>query len=322
MNNNKALALNALKGMAMGIAEVIPGVSGGTIAFITGIYERLLNVINSIEPSLFVVLKREGLKGIWRALDGNFLASLITGMVLGIVIGVFLITYLMDTYPMLVWSYFFGLILVSASFVGRQIVSWNGRMVLGIVVGAVAAYYITVAVPAPGNPALYFVFISGAIAVSALLLPGISGSFILLLMGMYSYIIPTVKSALKTFDPEQLTILLCFGGGMLVGMLVFARLLSWTFKHFHDLTLSVLTGFLIGSLNKIWPWQQVIETMTKESGEVVVVYSKSVMPTTFSALSDNFLYGNDPQVMACIATMVAGFLTVIVAEWFANNAFK
>jgi putative membrane protein len=319
MESTKSLLVNSLKGMAMGIAEVIPGVSGGTIAFITGIYERLLTVIKSIGPVAFQAWRAKGIKGLWEAMDGRFLLSLLVGMAAGIVVGVILITYLLETYPLLIWSFFFGLILVSALFVGRQIRSWNGTRILGMTIGAVLAYYITVAVPSPGNPALYYVFFSGAIAVSALLLPGISGSFILLLMGMYAYIIPTVKSALKTFDPDQLLILVTFAGGMLLGMMVFSRVLTWTFKRFHDMTLAVLTGFLIGSLNKIWPWQEVLETMTKESGETTVVFSRSVLPSDFSALQDNFLYGNDPQVLACILAMSLGFATVLVAEWLSKR---
>lgn len=315
----KFYLLNAAKGAAMGMAEVVPGVSGGTIAFITGIYERLLNVIKSIGPQAWSGFKNGGIKGLWHAIDGNFLLSLIIGMVGGIGVGVFLITHLLETYPLFVWSYFFGLILVSALLVAREISSWNGIMVMMMAIGGSIAYYITVAVPAPGNPALWFVFVSGMIAVSALLLPGISGSFILLLMGMYSYIIPTVKEALKTFDPEQLTILMVFGAGMLVGMMIFSRVLTWTFSHYKDLTLAVLTGFLIGSLNKIWPWQEVVETMTKESGETVVLYSKSVMPNTFETLENNFLYGNDPNVFWCILFIVLGFATVYASEVLAKK---
>lgn len=312
--------LNAAKGAAMGMAEVVPGVSGGTIAFITGIYERLLNVIKSIGPSGLKGWKEGGVKGLWKALDGNFVLSLAIGMVVGIVIGVFLITHLLETYPLLVWSYFFGLIIVSALTVAREISEWDGRKIMAIAIGAAVAYYITVAVPAPGNPALWFVFISGMIAVSALLLPGISGSFILLLMGMYGYIIPTVKEALKTFEPEKLVILGVFGSGMLVGMIIFSRVLSWTFENYKDTTLAVLTGFLLGSLNKIWPWQEVLDTMVKDSGEEVVVFSRSVMPSTFSNLGSNFLYGNEPQVIGCIVLMILGFATVFVAELLAKKS--
>ena len=303
----------------MGMAEVVPGVSGGTIAFITGIYERLINVIKAIGPDLILSIKKDGIKGAWKTLDGSFLISLITGMVVGIIIGVFLITFLLATFPLLVWSYFFGLILVSAWLVGKQISDWNGQIIFMFTLGAVIAYYITVAVPASGNPALWYVFLCGSIAVSALLLPGISGSFILLLLGMYTYIIPTVKEALKTFELDKLIILVVFGAGMLVGMAIFSRIISWTFKYYKNLTLAVLTGFLLGSLNKIWPWQEVISTMEKESGDKVVVFSKSVLPQTFSGLENNFLYGNEPQVMGCIILMIAGFLTVFLSEMLANK---
>lgn len=316
------ILVTALKGAAMGIAEVIPGVSGGTIAFITGIYERLLNVIKAIGPQLWKGYKNEGLKGVWKTIDGVFLSALLGGMLIGILIGVFLITYLIETFPLLVWSYFFGLILVSALFVGKQIKTWNGKRIAAMVLGAVTAYYITIAVPSPGNPALYYVFISGMIAVSALILPGISGSFILLLMGMYTHIIPTVKEAIKTLEPDKLLILIVFGSGMLIGMVLFARVLSWTFKHFHDLTLALLTGFLIGSLNKIWPWQQVLSTLTKDDGEVTVISSKSVLPDFFRTIESNPVYGNDPQLWGCVILMCAGFFTVLAIEKAAQKLNK
>lgn len=315
----KAHIFNALKGVGMGMAEVVPGVSGGTIAFITGIYERLINVIKAIGPELLQSLRKDGLRGAWKTLDGAFLISLLTGMVIGIVIGVFLITYLLATYPLLVWSYFFGLIMVSAWIVGKQISGWDGQIIFLFTLGAAIAYFITVAVPASGNPELWYIFLCGSIAVSALLLPGISGSFILLLLGMYTYIIPTVKSALKTFQLNELIILTVFGTGMLVGMALFSRVISWTFKHYKDFTLAILTGFLIGSLNKIWPWQEVLSTMEKESGEKVVVFSKSVLPSTFTGLENNFLYGNDPQILGCIVMIIAGFLTVFLSENLANR---
>lgn len=306
--------LTAAKGAAMGIAEVIPGVSGGTIAFITGIYERLLNVIKSIGPGIYKGWKEGGLRGAWAAFDGNFITSLLAGMAIGIIIGVFLITYLLETYPLHIWSYFFGLILVSALFVGKQIPKWDVKLILSFAAGTAIAYYITVAVPTTGNPELWFVFVSGAIAVSALLLPGISGSFVLLLMGMYTYVIPTIKEALKTFEAEKIAILAVFACGMLVGMMLFSRVISWTFKHYYHLTLAALTGFLIGSLNKIWPWQQVLQIAEKEDGEKAVIYSKSVLPSTFSTLENNFLYGNDPHIMGCIILMILGFATVYVSE--------
>lgn len=310
----------AAKGAAMGMAEVVPGVSGGTIAFITGIYERLLNVIKAIGPEAIVALRKDGIKGLWKALDGTFLASLLGGMVVGIGVGVFLITHLLETYPLQLWSFFFGLIVVSAWFVAKQISAWNGQIIFLATLGAIVAYSITIAAPgAQTEPALWFVFVCGMIAVSALMLPGVSGSFILLLMGMYTYIIPTVKEALKTFEMDKLIILVVFGTGMLAGMVTFSRVLSWTFKNYRDFTLAVLTGFLIGSLNKIWPWQEVMTTADKGEGELVVVYSKSVLPGTFAALENNFFYGNDPKLIACIMMMVLGFALVFLMERFSAS---
>ena len=318
----KAGLFLVLKGMAMGMAEVVPGVSGGTIAFITGIYERLINTIESIGPVLFTVFKKDGIHGVWKAVDGKFLVTLISGMLVGIVIGVFLITHLLETYPLLVWSYFFGLIMVSAWFVGKQIIQVNGQVIFMATLGACIAYYITVAVPVAGNPELWYVFVCGAIAVSALLLPGISGSFILLLLGMYTYIIPTVKDATKTFEIDKIIVLIAFGGGMLVGMIAFSRVISWAFANFKDLTLAALTGFLIGSLNKIWPWQKVLQTVEKDSGELVIVHSHSVLPATFAKIELNPIYGNDPQILGCVLLIVAGFATVFVAEQLSSKLFS
>ena len=212
--------LLSLKGMAMGMAEVIPGVSGGTIAFITGIYEQLLNSIKSFGPSLLGVWKEKGIKGVWEAINGNFLLTLLVGMAFGIVVGVFLISYLLDTYPPVVWAFFFGLIIASAIYVGRQIEQWKLAEILLLILGTSVAYFITVISPSSGSESLLFVFISGAIAISALILPGISGSFILLLMGMYSFIISeTLKPALKTLAPDKSLIMAVFALGCLAGLM-------------------------------------------------------------------------------------------------------
>jgi len=177
------------KGMAMGVAEVIPGVSGGTIAFITGIYEKLLNTIKAFGPGLISDFKLDGVKGVWSAINGNFLVMLLGGMALGVIVGVFAISYLLEVYPPIVWAFFFGLIIASAIYIARQITNWRIGEFLLLVIGAAIAYTITIVTPANGSESLPFVFICGAIAISALILPGISGSFILLLMGMYTYIV-------------------------------------------------------------------------------------------------------------------------------------
>lgn len=301
----KASIFTFLKGMAMGIAEVIPGVSGGTIAFITGIYETLLHSIKSINLGLLKTLKQDGISGVWRAVNGNFLAALFAGMAVSIVAFVNIITYLMTHHKEALWAFFFGLIVASAVYIGKQVKKWDVAAIGLLILGLGFAYYITVASPAQGNEALWFVFISGAIAISAMILPGISGSFILLLMGMYTFIIPTVKEALKTFSSESLTILVVFGAGCLVGLLTFANVLSWTFKNYRNQTLALLTGFMIGSLNKVWPWRNVLQTRTNSKGEEVPFLEQSVLPSA---------YAGEPYVLWVIIFMIVGFALVFALE--------
>ena len=305
MKNKSDYLTLAMKGMAMGIAEVIPGVSGGTIAFITGIYEKLINTIKAFNPSLIRVFKEEGISGLWQQINGTFLVTLLTGMAGGVVIGVFGVSHLLENYPEMLWAFFFGLIISSAIFIGKQVERWGMTEIISIIFGTIAAYYITIASPAQGNEALWFVFLSGLIAISALILPGISGSFILLLMGMYSFVIPTVKVALKTFDQESLIIVGTFAAGCLVGLLTFSRVLSWTFKHYKNPTLALLTGFMLGSLNKLWPWRNVISTRINSKGEEVPFIEQSVLPSS---------YEGEPFLIAVIICIIVGFVSVFLIE--------
>ncbi len=289
----------------MGIAEVIPGVSGGTIAFITGIYEKLLDTIKAFSPSLIGVFKKEGVSGLWSAVNGAFLATLLIGMATGVIVGVFGVTHLLETYPEMLWAFFFGLIISSAIFIGKQVSSWGITEILLMLTGVAVAYYITVASPAQGNEALWYVFLSGTIAISALILPGISGSFILLIMGMYSFIIPTVKNALKTFDSESLLTVGVFAAGCLLGLTTFSRVLSWTFKNYKSPTLALLTGFMLGSLNKLWPWRNVLSTRVNSKGETVPFLEESVLPAA---------YDGNPYLVGVLITMLLGFLSVFIIE--------
>lgn len=320
----------ALKGMAMGMAEVVPGVSGGTIAFITGIYERLINSIKSFGPQAITALREDGMKGLWVAIDGNFLVALLTGMVFGIVVGVFGISHLLENYPILLWAFFFGLIIASAVYIGKQVESWNIGTIIPMILGIAIAYYITVAVPAQGNEVLWFVFLSGMIAISALLLPGISGSFILLLMGMYTFIVPTVKNALSTFESESLVILVVFALGCGVGLVTFSRILSWTFKHYKNPTLALLTGFMIGSLNKIWPWRipqqwlveneageylpqendyELYRTAIEKGEEIKLLVENNVTPSNFTDIT-----GDANYFIGAVISAVLGFALVFILE--------
>lgn len=305
-----------LKGAAMGVAEVIPGVSGGTLAFITGIYERLLTSISNVNLSLLKTIKDEGIVAAWRKIDGLFLTKLLGGMAVGFLVGLKVVVGLLETHPVHIWSFFFGLILASIPLIGKQVKKWGGLEIMLLVVGAGLVYWVTIAAPSQGSEHLFVVFLAGIIGVSALMLPGLSGSFVLLLMGMYTIIMPAIEEVTHfNFGPELFTVI-AFGLGMLVGLLTFAKVLSFTFKKYPNPTLALLTGFLIGSLNKVWPWQQVLETRTNSKGEEVVKFSESVLPSQFSELSENFLYGNNPHIVAAIAIMLVAFVLVFLLDRF------
>jgi len=288
-----------LRGFAMGIAEVIPGVSGGTIAFISGIYTRLLNAIKailSLEP--FLAFKENGWKGLWAKVDGDFMLYLLTGMAGGLILGVFVITHLMENFPIPLWSFFFGLIIASTWFISRQIPVWNLTTIGLFIFGTIIAYLYTVVSPTNGNEALWFVFISGTIAISALLLPGISGSFILLLLGMYAFVVGSVKNLLTDFNTAYAAIVVVFALGCLLGLATFSRFLSWLFKIYPNQTLALLTGFMLGSLNKVWPWKIILSWRTNSEGLKVPFIEKSVSP---------FHSGIDiPQLVFAIFLMVLG----------------
>lgn len=307
----------ALKGAAMGIAEVIPGVSGGTIAFITGIYETLIDSIKAFSPGLISTFKENGIKGVWEEINGNFLVTLAVGMVSGIVVGVFGVTHILETYPVLLWSFFFGLIIASAIYIARQVKSWGAPQILFLVLATAVAYYITIAAPAQGNEALWFIFLSGVIAISALILPGISGSFILLLMGMYTIIIPTVKETLKTLDPQGLVIVGVFAAGCVVGLMSFSRVLSWTFKNYHDTTMAALTGFMIGSLNKIWPWRQAVKGLDEDGNIIAItpdIEVEKILEEVNLLPADYATQVGEAHLPFAVGLMVVGFLAVFLME--------
>ncbi|MEM1359365.1 MAG: DUF368 domain-containing protein [Bacteroidota bacterium] len=297
-----------LKGMAMGIAEAIPGVSGGTIAFITGIYERLLAAIGGIlGPQVIKTLRKEGAMPAWKAADGAFLLQLGLGMVVGLGVAVFSITELLDMYPPVVWAFFFGLIISSAIYVGKQIERWNVVTVGLLLIGAVVAYFLTTINPMMGSDNPLFVFLAGAIAISALILPGISGSFILLLLGMYTVVFSAVRGMADGTD-GAFTIVVIFALGCLVGLAVFSRVLTYTFKTFPNQTLALLTGFMLGSLNKLWPWRNALTTRINSKGESVPLLEETVLPA-------NYL-GGETFVPLVILAFLAGLAIVFVLDRF------
>lgn len=286
----KDYAVLTLKGMAMGAADVVPGVSGGTIAFIAGIYDELINSIKSINMHSLKLLFTGKIAAFWKAVNGNFLFALLLGIAISVFSLAKLITYLLLNEPVLVWSFFFGLVLASTWFVTKDIKGWNWKTVAGFVGGAVIAYYITVATPAETSTNLMFIFLCGAIAICAMILPGISGSFILVLLGKYFY----VMEAVKTLD---LVVLGVFAFGAALGITSFSRVLSYVLKNFRNITLSVLSGFMLGSLNKVWPWKEV-EKLVSDGHEVMIEHN--IAPNT--------------EVAEAVVLMLIGFILVYVLE--------
>lgn len=274
MRTNKEYALLVLKGMGMGAADVVPGVSGGTIAFISGIYEELIDTLKSIDLNALKLLLSFKIKEFWTAVNGSFLAAVFAGIAISVLSLAKLLTYLLENHPVLLWSFFFGLILASALLVGRKIKKWSVGSFVALILGAIIAFYITIATPATTPTALWFVFLSGALAICAMILPGISGSFILLLLGQYRFILDSI-SALRA------DVLAVFLAGCAIGLLSFSRLLSWMFAKYHDLTVALLTGFMIGSLNKVWPWKTVLEYRLDRHGESVPFLEENVLPNAF-----------------------------------------
>ena len=288
--------------MAMGAADVVPGVSGGTIAFISGIYEELISTISGVKLSLIKTFKEEGFGAMWKELNGNFIIALFSGILISVFTVMRLANYLLENHPILIWSFFFGLVIASIWYVGKQIPKWDLKAVIALILGAALAYFI---VSLPGlseNTSIPFLFFAGAIAICAMILPGISGAFILVLLGAYK----TITEAAHDFDFKTLAI---FGAGAIFGLLTFSKILKWLFVHYSTLTLAVLTGFIAGSLKKIWPWKEVLETEIFGDKEVVVKEA-IVLPWN---------YEGDPQSLAAISLMLAGFFLILILEWVATK---
>lgn len=305
MNRLKDYMLLALKGVAMGGADVVPGVSGGTIAFITGIYEELLNSIKSIDLEALKLLLAFKWQAFWEKVNGKFLITLFAGIFVSLLTLSKLIGFLLSNYPIQLWSFFFGLIIISSILVAREIKKWQAAMVAALIAGTVIAYLITKFTPAETPEAWWFVFISGAIAICAMILPGISGSFILLILGKYSFVINAVNE-------RNIPVILMFALGCVVGLLSFSRLLSWLLQKFHNLMVAFLSGFMIGSLNKIWPWKQTIETYVDRHGVVKPLVQENVLPTDYQLL------GNEPFLLQAILFGALGIGIVVLIEKMAH----
>jgi putative membrane protein len=295
------------KGMAMGAADVVPGVSGGTIAFITGIYDTLLDSIRRISPKLLIMWKEQGFKAAFAYINGPFLLALFSGILLSILTLAKGITWALETHPIPVWSFFFGLILVSVWHILRQVNIEHWSQWIALPVGMLFAYTITILNPLSMDPTNVNLVIAGSIAISAMILPGISGSFILLLLGMYT----PVLAAVKGFDIVSLLLFAC---GCVIGLLSFSHLLSWLLRSFRAITLTFLVGLMIGTLPKIWPWKQTLSWRTNSSGEQVPLIQENLTPQQFEALT-----GDASQILVAVLMMSVAIILVLALEKWAEK---
>ena len=291
----------------MGAADVVPGVSGGTIAFITGIYDTLLESIRRINPSLFSIWKKDGFKATFSHINGFFLISLFAGIFTSIATLAKLISWLLETHPIPIWSFFFGLILVSVYHIIRQVEKRDAIRFFALLIGVGCAYSITVLKPLHMEPTAINTILAGAIAICAMILPGISGSFILLLIGMYAPVLGAVKGF-------QIDILALFLVGCVVGLLSFSHLLSWLLRKFRDVTLMFLTGLMIGTLPKVWPWKETLTWRTNSKGEQVPLLEQNLSPFEFEHITSQ-----PSQLVLAVIMMLAAIALVLGLEKFADS---
>jgi len=275
----------------MGIADVIPGISGGTIAFMLEIYEDLIKAIRSFDMEFLRLLLRGKFKEAAGAVAWRFLGALLFGIACAILLFSSVVSWLMSHHPVLLNAFFFGLIVATVPIVARVMKQWNPTKIAVLVISSVGTFYFVQMVPVSTPETWWFIFFSGALAICAMILPGISGAFILLLLGKYQYMLDAIHQ-------REIGIILIFISGIVVGILSFVRVLEWLFRRFHDLTIAILTGFVIGSLNKIWPWKKIIQSITTDSGKVLVIQDVNTWPPAF-----------DGQFMIVILLAVAGFIT-------------
>ncbi len=320
----KDYLLISAKGLGMGAADVVPGVSGGTVAFITGIYEELLTSISNINFKALKVLKNEGIKAFWKHVNGWFFTSLLVGLGIGFVGLAKVSKYLMEHEPIALWSFFFGLVAASIFYVGKEVKEKDVKAGIGFLLGAGIAYYVTIIPPlVGGSDSAFMMFFAGMIAICAMILPGISGSFILLILGAY-------QTLMIAIDKLDFVVIVVFIAGAIIGLLSFSRVLKWLFEKYESLTIAILSGFLLGSLNKLWPWKHVSDVYVKHAGEpkeeIVSLAESNVLPAkyqTFELVGDELVYTDaDPQLAIAIVCAVIGFALIFGIEFAAKKLGK
>ena len=288
-----------LKGVCMGVSDVIPGVSGGTMAFILGIYEELIFSIKSFDLKCIRLILRFRFREALDRVRWQFLLAVLSGIVIAIVSLARILAWLLANEPVLIWSFFFGLISASVLTVSRRVEKWSLSLLGSAALGASCAFWLVGLIPAQTPNAPWYLFISGAIAICAMILPGISGAFILVLLGKYEYV-------LQALNNRDLVVLATVVAGALVGIILFSRLLGWLFRSHHDFTVSILTGFMLGSLRKIWPWKK-ISHLAAGHGAAYQIY-ENVLPVPV-----------DMRTIWAIAIMVMGCLVVLALDKIARQ---
>lgn len=300
-----------LKGLAVGVANIIPGVSGGTIALITGIFERLINAIKSFGLGSLRLLIKGNFKEFAKKTDLYFLLSLFTGVIIAIVALARVFDFLFINYPVFLWSYFFGLVLASVYFVGKTIDKWSISVIILFVIGTAIAVVLSVINPVAENSNFFYLIICGVVAVCSMILPGLSGSFVLILLGNYQLV------AIEAINNRDLEILLPVLIGAVGGLIVFSHILSWVFKKYKDQTIGILTGFILGSLNVLWPWKNAVY-LNDQFGEVIVKHGESVVAKYISVMPNEF----DTVVALAILFAVIGIVSITVIEKTASVSKK
>ena len=303
MRSSRQYLILYLKGLAMGAADVVPGVSGGTIAFVSGIYIELINSIKGLNLRALKILGNEGLAPAWQHINGNFLLCLVAGIFTSLFSLANVMQYLLLEHPLPLWSFFSGLIVGSVIYLLRQH-PFRHRSDLGLfVLGIGVAYGISIAPAVTLEGDHLTMFFAGSIALCAMILPGISGSFILVLLGLYPVFIAAIVNI-------KLDILVVFACGGLIGLMSFSRLLSWLLSHYQTAVIATMCGFLVGSLNIIWPWKHVIISTTSHSGKVTVLAADNLFPQQFADT-----VGQDPQTVLCVIALAIGLILVLGLEY-------
>ena len=292
-----------LKGLAMGAADVVPGVSGGTVAFITGIYFELVSTIKSLDITAVRLLRSEGIGAAWRHINGNFITVLLAGILTSVFSLAQIMHYLLITHGVPLWSFFSGLIIGSVILLLRQTPPTTISKKLLFVLGILVAYGISVSPSVVLEGTVISMFFAGAIALCAMILPGISGSFILVLLGLYPVFIGAIAHL-------QVDILLAFAMGGIIGLMLFSRFLSWLLSRFQTSVIAVMCGFLVGSLSIIWPWKNTFPERINDDGKALVTVTENLFPSQFFEVT-----GQDPQTLLCLFVFLIGFAMVLSVEF-------